>query len=115
MRTNIEIDDELLAAARSVAGTTTKRQTVEVALRELVDRNRRAEILRLRGHVRWEGDLQASRADRGMAADADRRPDHRTAAPDPDGRVATPRHPRRPESQTPAPAGVALGEGRQRR
>lgn len=65
MRTNIEIDDDLLAEARRVAGTATKRETVEVALRELVARDRRAQILRLRGKVRWEGDLAASRAGRG--------------------------------------------------
>lgn len=65
MRTNIEIDDDLLAEARRVAGTATKRETVEVALRELVVRDRRAQILRLRGKVRWEGDLAASRAGRG--------------------------------------------------
>jgi Arc/MetJ family transcription regulator len=64
MRTNIEIDDDLLAEARRVAGTSTKRETVEVALRELVARDRRAQILRLRGKVRWEGDLAASRAGR---------------------------------------------------
>lgn len=68
MRTNIEIDDGLLAEARRVAGTATKRETVEVALRELVARDRRAQILRLRGKVRWEGDLAASRSDRGDAA-----------------------------------------------
>lgn len=64
MRTNIDIDEELLAAAKAVAGTTTKRETVEVALRQLVDSSRRREILALRGKVRWEGDLQISRADR---------------------------------------------------
>jgi Arc/MetJ family transcription regulator len=68
MRTNIEIDDELLAEARRVAGTATKRETVEVALRELVARDRRAQILRLRGKVRWEGDLVESRSGRGGSA-----------------------------------------------
>ncbi|MGI8462290.1 MAG: type II toxin-antitoxin system VapB family antitoxin [Solirubrobacterales bacterium] len=40
MRTNIEIDDALMEEARELAGTKTKRETVELALRALV-RNRR--------------------------------------------------------------------------
>lgn len=64
MRTNIVIDDELMAEAQRVAGTATKRETVELALRELVARQRRLGILELRGRVKWEGDLKASRARR---------------------------------------------------
>lgn len=76
MRTNIEIDDDLLAEAKRVAGTATKRETVEVALRELVARDRRAQILRLRGTVRWEGDLNESRSGHGgvTATGSRRRP-----------------------------------------
>ena len=36
MRTNIEIDDDLLAEAMEAAGQTTKKATVEEALRRLV-------------------------------------------------------------------------------
>lgn len=36
MRTNIDLDDELLAKAAEVAGTTTKKSTVEHALREVI-------------------------------------------------------------------------------
>ena len=36
MRTNIEIDDELIGKAMSLSGLTTKRETVEEALRLLV-------------------------------------------------------------------------------
>lgn len=61
MRTNIEIDDEVLAEVRRLTGVRTKREAVDLALRELVARYRRAEILTLRGKVRWEGDLTASR------------------------------------------------------
>lgn len=64
MRTNIDIDDELLEAARDVAGTTTKKATVEVALRELVRRRDRRATLDLRGDVVWEGDLDESRSGR---------------------------------------------------
>ncbi|MGH9189064.1 MAG: type II toxin-antitoxin system VapB family antitoxin [Acidimicrobiales bacterium] len=64
MRTNIDIDDSLLAEARALAGTTTKRETVDRALRELVARHRRLGILELAGKVRWEGDLGSSRVGR---------------------------------------------------
>lgn len=65
VRTNIEIDDEILSEAQRLLGTPTKRATVDAALREVVDRERRRGILALRGQVRWEGDLAASRQARG--------------------------------------------------
>jgi Arc/MetJ family transcription regulator len=64
MRTNIDIDDELLAEAQRIAGTRTKRATVEYALRELVRRKDRQAILRLYGQVDWAGDLDQSRQSR---------------------------------------------------
>lgn len=64
MRTNIEIDDDLLALARQALGTETKRDTVDAALREVVARRRRLRVLDLVGKVRWEGDLEESRSGR---------------------------------------------------
>jgi Arc/MetJ family transcription regulator len=64
MRTNIEIDDEILREAQQITGARTKRETVDVALRELVARQRRLGILDLRGRVHWEGDLEQSRLGR---------------------------------------------------
>ena len=49
MRTNIEIDDELMAAALEASGAKTKREVVERGLRELVDRRKRMGILELFG------------------------------------------------------------------
>jgi Arc/MetJ family transcription regulator len=40
------------------------RETVELALHELVARHRRLGILELSGRVHWEGDLEESRAGR---------------------------------------------------
>ncbi len=55
MRTNIDIDDDLLAAAMAVTGLGTKRATVEEALRLLVRLHGQVEGLReLRG-LGWEG------------------------------------------------------------
>ncbi len=64
MRTNIEIDDDVLREAQRLTGARTKRETVDVALRELVARQRRIGILDLRGRVRWEGSLEESRRGR---------------------------------------------------
>ena len=64
MRTNIEIDDEVLAEAQRLTGARTKRETVDLALRELVARRRQRDVLALRGRIAWEGDLELSRAGR---------------------------------------------------
>jgi Arc/MetJ family transcription regulator len=59
MRTNIEIDDELLAQARAATGLRSKREVVEEGLRSLVRRNRQREAFdALRGSVPdWGTDL----------------------------------------------------------
>lgn len=64
MRTNIEIDDDIMREAWALAGTTTKRETVDLALRELVARRRSLGMVALRGRFEWEGDLSAMRRDR---------------------------------------------------
>jgi len=64
MRTNIDIDDELLAEAMVVAGLSTKKATVEEALRRLVRQYRRREAIREMAGLGWEGDLDAMREGR---------------------------------------------------
>jgi len=64
MRTNIEIDDRLMREALRSGGARTKRATVEAGLRLLVQVRRQAGIRRLRGKVRWEGNLKESRRGR---------------------------------------------------
>lgn len=64
MRTNIEIDDTLLAEAMRAAGTTTKRATVEAGLAELIRRHRIRKVRELRGTVEWVGDLDEMRSGR---------------------------------------------------
>lgn len=63
MRTNIVIDDVLMADALKAAGVRTKREAVELGLRTLIRLQRQADIRRLRGKLAWEGDLDALRAD----------------------------------------------------
>jgi Arc/MetJ family transcription regulator len=64
MRTNIVIDDKLMAAAMRATGLKTKRAVVELGLRQLVQFSAQARILELKGKVHWEGDLDAMRRDR---------------------------------------------------
>ena len=63
MRTNIVIDDTLMADALKASGVRTKREAVELGLRTLVRLRRQADIRRLRGNLSWEGDLDALRAE----------------------------------------------------
>ncbi len=67
MRTNIEIDDDLMSQAMTTAGLPTKRATVEEGLRLLVRVGRQAQALAELKGVGWEGDLDELR--RGRFAD----------------------------------------------
>ncbi len=64
VRTNIEIDDTLMADAMAVSGLSTKRAVVEEGLRLLITLKRQGEVAALFGTVRWEGDLEESRRGR---------------------------------------------------
>jgi len=64
MRTNIVIDDKLMADALKASGARTKREAVELGLRTLLQLNRQSELRKLRGKVKWEGDLDAMRRDK---------------------------------------------------
>ena len=61
MRTNIVIDDELMEDALKATGLTTKREVVEQGLKLLIKRNQQQDIRKLRGKVKWEGDLDEMR------------------------------------------------------
>jgi Arc/MetJ family transcription regulator len=63
MRTNIVIDDVLMARAMKSAGTRTKRETVERGLRLLIQLGQQGRIRAARGTLRWRGDLDAMRRD----------------------------------------------------
>jgi Arc/MetJ family transcription regulator len=63
VRTNIEIDDALLAEAMAATGLKTKRKVVEAGLRLLARNKRQADARRLFGLVQWEGDLNQERLD----------------------------------------------------
>ena len=64
MRTNIEIDDELMTEALRLTGLKTKRAAVEAGLKALIRLNKQKKILDLAGKVHWEGNLDESRKGR---------------------------------------------------
>ena len=63
MRTNIVIDDQLMAEALRVSGLKTKREAVEAGLKALIRLRQQEDIRRYRGKLTWDGDLKAMRTD----------------------------------------------------
>ncbi len=61
MRTNIEIDDNLMADALKATGLNTKKEAVELGLKALIKLNKQASIRSLRGKLKWEGNLEEMR------------------------------------------------------
>lgn len=64
MRTNIDIDDKLMADALRLTGISTKREVVELALRTLLRMHRQKQIRDLRGKLHWQGELDDMRNDK---------------------------------------------------
>lgn len=62
MRTNIVIDDKLMADALNVSGLKTKKEAVEEGLKALIKLRKQANIRNLRGKLNWEGDLEEMRS-----------------------------------------------------
>lgn len=67
MRTNIVLDDALIQEAMRLAGSTTKRETVDRALRDWVARRRQQEILDLAGAGLLDADYDVRKIREGMA------------------------------------------------
>lgn len=61
MRTNIVIDDELMAKAIKASGLETKKDVVEQGLKLIIQRSNQQAIRELRGKLKWEGDLDEMR------------------------------------------------------
>ena len=66
MRTNIEIDDALMAEAQKASGEPTKKRTVEEALKLMIKLRRQKEADSAFGKYRWRGNLGGSRTGRGV-------------------------------------------------
>lgn len=74
MRTNIEIDDRLMADAMAATGQTTKRATVEQALRQAILTHERQQAVQDMFGLGWVGDLDAMREGR-LLGEAPSNPD----------------------------------------
>ena len=61
MRTNIAIDDKLMNAALKTSGLSTKKDVVEEALKLLVQVKKQSRLKKLRGKLKWEGNLDEMR------------------------------------------------------
>lgn len=63
MRTNIELDDALVAEAMKLTGLSTKKATVQKALEEFVRIRRQHDALDFLRGTGWDGDLDEMRTD----------------------------------------------------
>lgn len=78
MRTNIDIDDELMRQAMAASQETTKKAAVEKALHLMVRLKAQEGIKKWRGKIKWEGDLAAMREGRFLEWDQKPRNSRRT-------------------------------------
>lgn len=61
MRTNLDIDDKLMNSAMDITRIKTKKGVVEYALKELIDLHKRRSLLKLKGKLKWSGNLDEMR------------------------------------------------------
>lgn len=64
MRTNIIIDDSLMADVLKATGAKSKREAVELGLKTLLMLKQQEGIKAFKGKLAWEGDLEQMRTDR---------------------------------------------------
>ena len=64
LRTNIVLDSKLVETGLKVTGLKTRRELVDLALRELLRHNQQKKLLLLKGKVAWAGDLAEMRSGR---------------------------------------------------
>jgi Arc/MetJ family transcription regulator len=64
MRTSIDIDDALMAQAQKASGQTTKKRTVEEALRLMISLRTQQDVNSAFGKYLWRGNLGRSRKGR---------------------------------------------------
>ena len=61
MRTTLNVDDEAMTSAMKLSPGRTKTDVINEALREYARRRRVRGLLKFRGKVRWEGNLDELR------------------------------------------------------
>lgn len=65
-RTNVELDTELIHDCIKATGIKTRKALIDHALRELLRHEKQAELLKLKGKVHWNGNLDDWRQGRGI-------------------------------------------------
>lgn len=63
MRTNIIIDEDLIKEAMALSNIKTKKAVVEFGLKLLVQIKKQEQLKRLRGKLKWNGNLDTMRLD----------------------------------------------------
>lgn len=81
MRTNIVLDPKLIARAMKKAGSTTMRETIDIALREYVSKPDYAALQKLGGSGAIDPDYDPKAVDRPAANAAEAAGAYRTAKP----------------------------------
>lgn len=61
-RTNIELDQDLVNKAMELTHQSTIKDVVHYSLREVIRMNKRKEMLKLQGKVKWDGNLDEMRS-----------------------------------------------------
>ncbi|MBM4307401.1 MAG: type II toxin-antitoxin system VapB family antitoxin [Deltaproteobacteria bacterium] len=56
-RTNVVLDDVLVANCQKATGLRTRRALIDHALQELLRHERQKKVLELKGTVKWKGNL----------------------------------------------------------
>ena len=64
MRTNIVIDDQLIADVQKITGIKTKKGVVEEGLKLLLRLKRQQVMRNRRGKLKWTGNLETMRLDK---------------------------------------------------
>ena len=64
MRTNVVIDDDLMASALKLSGLKTKKDAIEEGLKLLVQVKSQKEIKKFRGILKWSANLDEMRLDK---------------------------------------------------
>jgi len=60
-RTNVVLDDVLVANCQKATGLRTRRALIDHALQELLRHERQKKVLELKGTVKWKGNLASWR------------------------------------------------------
>lgn len=64
MRTSITVDNDLITKVMNTTGFVTKKETIENALKLLLAFTMQKDIKKLKGKLKWAGNLEQMRSDK---------------------------------------------------